>query len=256
MITTCRACDSPNVVAVPGIMAPFVAERMLDGNNRTDACECQACGLLWASVQPTDEQLARYYADYWRGDYITQREQHEPGLQERHPYLLAPREGRAVVEAFLGWPAPGSVLDIGGGDGNETPYVGEALVHVLDVAPRQAIANVTHVSEITRAYDLVVLAHVLEHVPDPRGLLNLAVKSCVPNGRIYIELPDEAAAYGKRPRLAEVMRVRGAWHEHINYFDPCSLTVLATVCGITVQRLEQSEWAGGPLFRMVGQVAS
>jgi SAM-dependent methyltransferase len=248
----CRTCGSKNVQTERGKMAPFVAKRMLDGNNQTDVCECQACGLLWATVQPTDEQLARYYADYWGGDYITQREQHEPGLRQRHPYLLAPRKGRAVVEAFLGWPAPASVLDVGGGDGNETPYVGKALVHVLDVAPRQATEGVTHVREITDTYDLVVLAHVLEHVPDPRGLLNLAVKSCVPNGRIYIELPDEATDYGTRPRLPEVMRLRGAWHEHINYFDTCSLTVLATLCGITVQRLEQSEWAGGPLLRMVG----
>jgi hypothetical protein len=251
----CRTCGSKNVQTERGKMAPFVAERMLDGNDQTDVCECQACGLLWANVQPTDEQLARHYADYWRGDYFTQREQHEPGLRQRHPYLMAPRDARPVVEAFLGSPTPDSVLDIGGGDGNATPYVGKALVHVLDVAPRQAIAGVTHVSEITRTYDLVVLAHVLEHVPDPRGLLNLAVKSCTPNGRIYIELPDEAAGYGKRPRLPEVMQVRGAWHEHINYFDTCSLTMLATLCGITVQRLDQSAWTGGPLLRMVGQVA-
>jgi hypothetical protein len=249
----CRGCSSPSTAQLKTKIAPFVSERMLNGLRESNVIECLSCGLLWVDVEPTNEDLNRYYKNYWQEEYISHREKHEPNLRDRHAHLLQPRNMRESVEKFIGRP-PKKVLDIGGGSGEETPYVGKATVHVFDVAPRVAVHGVKHVDCVEQTYDLVVMAHVLEHVPHPKQLLNFAVTTCDPSGYMYIEVPDEASTYGTRPRLAKVAEQRKEWHEHLTYYDPCSLTMLVRSCGVEVVKLEQFSWKGGPIIRMVGRV--
>jgi SAM-dependent methyltransferase len=249
----CRGCCSLNINSSKTDIAPFIVERMLGKKNNPNSIECLSCGLLWVDIEPTEKQLSRYYENYWQEEYIGHREKHEPGLRERHAHLLQPRGMRKNVEDFINGPIPNTVLDIGGGDGTETPYVGRSTVHILDVAPRRSIENIEHVDSIKQKYNLVVLAHTLEHVPDPRNILNFALSACKDDGYIYIEVPDEASLYGTRPRLDNLNKKRKQWHEHLNYYDPCSLTVLVSSCGIDIIKLEQFSWTGGPIIRMLGR---
>ena len=94
----------------------------------------------------------------------------------------------------------------------------------------------------------MVLAHVLEHVPDPIELLENAMKAA--NSYIYVEVPAEAVGYGDRPRLRRVSQMRRAWHEHIQYFDENSTRALLETSGLTcldVSTVENS--VGGPVIR-------
>lgn len=253
-LIVCRACGGTNTVQAPSRMAPFVAHRMLDDSDLTESVECLDCGLLFAGVEPTLEQLGRYYTDYWLEGYISEREGFEPGLRIRHEKLLSPRNSAPQVEEFIRsiWARePESVLDLGGGGGAETPYRGRSLVHVYDVGNAPMAEGAERVARPTARYELVVLAHVLEHVPDPRVLLEAAYDHVLGSGLIYLEVPREAVLYGSRPRLRELTHLRQAWHEHINFFDESSLEALVTSTGGLPVGVEIDEMiGGGQLVRM------
>jgi len=103
-----------------------------------------------------------------------------------------------VINA-LGKP-PANVLDIGGNDGRNTPFTNVATIwDVYDPRP-------------TGTFDLVVMAHVLEHVPYPQHLVATARSFLSDNGIIFAELPIDPPVDG--------------WHEHINQFNETSLRAL------------------------------
>jgi len=246
----CRACSSTSINTLPTSIAPFVAERLLDGLTTAEMHECKICGLLWVSVTPTDEQLGRYYNNYWQDEYITHREKHEPGLKERHPYLLKPRGLVHDTETFINY-QPTRVLDIGGGSGIETPFRCAASVDIIDVAHRSPAPGIRYVTQPGGEYDLVVLAHILEHVPNPQTILSYARDASMKC--VYIEVPDEASTYGSKPRLQNVATARIAWHEHLNYYDATSIIALITECSMRTIKLERFEWSGGPILRVLAE---
>ena len=192
----CRSCRTSISSTYEAKIAPFVADRMLDGQQTAMAAECSACGLLFIDVVPTEAQLARYYANYWQEEYIAHRDVHEPGVRERHAHLLSDRGTVNLVESFIApvTGLPSRVLDLGGGNGAETPFRTQADVHILDVGNATLRPGCSRVDKPQGLYDLVVLAHVLEHVPNPRDLLERAYGAC--SGYVYLEVPREAGQYG------------------------------------------------------------
>ncbi|SCW66962.1 Methyltransferase domain-containing protein [Sphingobium faniae] len=75
-------------------------------------------------------------------------------------------------------------------------------------------------AEHEAAFDIVTLWHVLEHVPDPVGLLRLAMKIVKPSGVLCIEVPnldDDTIS------LSDGFRNRWFMQEHISYFSPETL---------------------------------
>ena len=236
------------------LIAPFVADRLLDGTNTALACECLHCGLLWLNINPSHEQLERYYQDYWEEPYIQHREQYEPGLRERHAHLLIPRGYNSNTESFIRPHLNGHrILDYGGGTGIEAPFRNEFPIDVFDLATKPAAEGCTAITTPQPIYDLVVIAHVLEHATHPRDLLHHAAAQCNPTGHIYIEVPNEALLYGNRPRLSTVTQVRHFWHEHLQYFDATSLTALITNTDLMLIDLQEDTWAGGGLIRVIAK---
>lgn len=248
----CRACGFDDIQTVMGKIAPFVAERMLDGQTQALVCECMMCGLLWIDVEPTDEQMEKHYRGYFDEDYIAQREKYEPGFRQK--WLSAGnRNEDKYIEQFLTLHTgvPKTILDLGGGRGEETPFRGQSPIDILDVAMTDLLPGCNRVEKIEKKYDLVVLCHILEHVPDPHKLLNDALDSCNDDGFVYIEVPNEAEQYGIYPRLDRVMKERGAWHEHINYFDAISLEALVSGCEARMYDLEIRTWDNGQFIQSI-----
>lgn len=248
--TECRVCGSVRTDSRKARVAPFVAERMLMGNNVSTANECLSCGLLWCGANPSSEDLSKHYEDYWGRSYLAHRMKFEPNVIIKHWHLLYPRGTSGNVEEFVGF-VPNSVLDIGGGRGHETPFKRLAeTVHILDVAHGDPADGTSYVDDARdEGYDLVVLAHVLEHVPNPVAMLRDAARAC--NHLIYIEVPNEASQYGPRPRLDRVMAVRGEWHEHLNYYDPCSISRLVSRCDLDLLELRDATGDIGPHLQVL-----
>lgn len=108
---------------------------------------------------------------------------------------------------------PATVLDLGGGSGVETPFRGQVLVDIFHVNPVAAVEACTRIGRVVESFSLVVLAHILERVPDPIDLLTVAAEASI--GFVFVVVPAEAEGYGTRPRLKTVPLLHRVWHEHI-----------------------------------------
>lgn len=79
--------------------------------------------------------------------------------------------------------------------------------------------------------DMVSCRHVLEHVPNPRQLLDPVIQASQPNTLIFFELPN----------TLYTLQDMGIWdliYEHCAYYTPHSLAYAFTQQGLQVQALE------------------
>lgn len=94
---------------------------------------------------------------------------------------------------------------------------------------------------IGRTFDLVLLAHVLEHVSYPRDLMKEVISLMSSSSLLYIELPEEVSLtmlqlFKKnvksalfRPQQTQQIPIM---HEHINQFTTRSLRNLLAEMGL------------------------
>lgn len=103
----------------------------------------------------------------------------------------------------------------------------------------------------TSSADAVVLTNVLEHVPDPLGILRTIRGLLRPGGAVAVRVPNDfnplqeaaTAALGHRPWWI-------AAPDHVNYFDHASLRRIIELAGYRVV----DQWADFPmeLFLLMG----
>ncbi|MBL4700865.1 MAG: class I SAM-dependent methyltransferase [Phycisphaeraceae bacterium] len=142
-----------------------------------------------------------------------------------------------------------SLLDIGSGLG-VFPHAMAKIgwdVLALDPDPRSKghLEKVAKVNAVTGdfltidssklgTYDLVTLNKVLEHVPNPFAMLERVKEILNPNGILYVELPDIAAACDPLGKKREEFFV-----DHIHVFSPSSAIRLGERAGFTLIKIER-----------------
>ena len=143
-------------------------------------------------------------------------------------------------------PAPASVVEIGCGEGAllaelarawpETRFDGfELSAPAIEIARSRGIPRAgrlaafdgAHVPAEDGAYELAVLSHVLEHVPDPLPLLREAARVA---GRVLVEVPLEDNVSGRRPaNRAESERIG-----HLHQFNRGMVHGLVAAAGLEI----------------------
>jgi SAM-dependent methyltransferase len=163
--------------------------------------------------------------------------------------VLGARSKAAHVAALCdraGW-RPGTVVELGCGDGALLEALAARGVGTVfdgfELSPEAAamargrgvpgarrveVFDGAHVPADDGAYDLAVLSHVLEHVPEPGPLLAEAAR--VAHG-VVVEVPLEANRSAARPRKrAEAARIG-----HLHAFDRAAIRALCAGAGLTVE---------------------
>lgn len=110
-----------------------------------------------------------------------------------HPEALA-----FVARTAQRFMAPTSVLDCGGRDINGSPrllFPGSTyLVIDLEDGPGVDVVGDARQWRPTSPVDLVLSVEVLEHAPDPEGLLRAAWECLVPGGRLIVTCATDPRA--------------------------------------------------------------
>jgi hypothetical protein len=130
------------------------------------------------------------------------------------------------------------VLDVGGLDGKLLTLFGKSERFVLDpVAFCSSDSGIKVLKSDVEAadhkpYDLVILAHLLEHIPFPVEFLTRQVDVLADDGLIYLEVPLE---YPRTLLKKRADRLGG----HVNKFTASSLAALVRAVGLIPVHVER-----------------
>lgn len=252
----CVCCGSRDLTTSPAVLMPFVAKRALghdpveiteswglrdlrQGTAYTlcNSLQCGECGTLFLDYRFTDEQMAALYSGYRDAAYTLQRDRYEAGYAKtmaqdyahRHAYI-------AAVEAWLAprLPACPRVLDWGGGDGANTPFLGKGTIHVHDISGVPVVTGAERFQpELPgqRDYDLVTCCQVLEHAPWPLELIGDIAHRLSEHTLLYVEVPHEHLMR-EHPASLKLAGLKRHWHEHVNFFTEAGLRRLLERAGL------------------------
>ena len=240
-------------------MAPFVADRIfgwkplviepsfgfrdIKGGHAYPLCNslyCPECSMLFLDMRFDGEEMRRLYKDYRGEEYTALRSSYEKGYSNINNQLEGKRSDYLEkVESLLnGYFQEGiKVLDFGGDDGTNTPFIETAeVVHILDISgkvthPKAKNVTIDEIKQHRYEYTLITCMQVLEHVSDPHAIVQQLVELSGSETFIYIEIPLESLMINPVGRFYTQKRL---WHEHINFFSSKALKRLAELNGLNI----------------------
>lgn len=258
----CVCCGSDHLGKSAAVLMPFVAYRAFGwmpveidqswglkdlksgwAYSLCNSLQCQVCGFLFLDIRFDKDELIRLYNNYRSDSYAEQRETFEPGYLKRHAVLNSGYIYLPIVEAFLKplVAKPLRILDWGGDTGINTPFRKEAeLLHVYDLSDRPLVDGVQRIKEfeivLSNRYDLIVMSHVIEHVPYPAKTLRQVAKAMSSDTLLYVEVPYEPIIADNDKSRQHYLRKKH-WHEHINFFTVDALTALVERSGMRIRKM-------------------
>jgi 2-polyprenyl-3-methyl-5-hydroxy-6-metoxy-1,4-benzoquinol methylase len=215
-------------------------------------CVNASCAILWLNPAPHPDDLQLLYSGYYtHGDGSG-----SPVLRAARAIykgisscLLAPlgilaEQSRARI-MFIARTVPGTLLDVGCGDGRFLSLMASRGWRVagVDFDP-QAVAHAREVRRLDvqvgtaatplgsgRRFDLVTASHVIEHVPEPADFLRQCRQLINPGGQIVLRTPN-AESFGH-------LRYGSAWRgleppRHLQLFTLAALAACARQAGLRV----------------------
>lgn len=207
-------------------------------------------GFLEVINRPTPEALSAYYADtyYQAGQGSFRRSYSDEELS-----VIRLRVQQRAVRALelLGHDRPGRLLDVGCGEGFvlaefaqrgwdvagidfSTAGVGAANPEMADRVTQGDVFGLLSAAIVSgKAYDLIWLGNVLEHVLDPVALLGALHRLVEPGGILVATVPNDGSAY--QETLLETGAIdRRFWialPDHLSYFTADTLRSTAEATG-------------------------
>jgi hypothetical protein len=294
----CPCCGSTDRLRYPAIVAPFIAAYVLASPTRvTYLAECRSCTFRFFEERYDDDEVRRLYEGYRGEKYLQERHAFEfwytrkindtigrdsNEIRTRQERILNVLRGRAPLPLE-------SVLDYGGDRGQFIPDGIAERRFVFDISGAKPEPNVVSIASTAavqgKSFELVMLAHVLEHLSSPAPLVREVRSYMQKGGYLYVEVPYErynlhvpASADGRMssyerylrwliqsPRgtraadfVSTALRVKTnrvvpfgfvKLHEHINFFNEASLRILLEGAGLSLVACELSPDAGPSGFR-------
>ncbi len=217
--------------------------------------ECVACGAV---QKPNDAawqaDCERIYAEYDNYSLSGGVEQSVRGGDRGQDY--APRSNlvlSAYARAF-GLPETGWMLDYGCGKGPSTKAADQMLSgwridgFDLDRRAEKKLKGIAQFGQlftgdpagIPHRYDLIVLMHALEHIPNGSDVLRSLGELLKPNGHIVLQVPN---------RLQNPYDLLVA--DHTLHFDRSSLYYIGEKSGLTPMALSEN-WVAKELSMVLG----
>ncbi len=225
----CLICDKKTI------------HKKYSNKNGHDIYKCKECGILKIHPLPKDNK------DIYNKDYFS-------GASHGFGYVDYDKDKEAMKNVFVGYmnriegilnkKNNKSLLDIGAATGYFMKIAKDFDYEVYGIevsfdASRKGIEKGLNIFNGTiedfdnknKKFDIITMLDVIEHVDDPRILINKSKKMLTKNGLVVINTPDSGSLYA---------RILGKkWHlivppEHIHYFNRDTISKLLDKEGLEV----------------------
>jgi SAM-dependent methyltransferase len=202
---------------------------------------CRACDTVYAGTALALRDLTSYYANLSKYDTLSSvneissldRERAEMGAAFVAPIIKSLRNALDVgcsAGVFLNYLRNAGIKQVHGIDpAAEARDVARAL---FDINVTQAGAETY---ESYGEFDLICLMAVLEHLLEPRRLLEAVARKLKPGARVLVEVPD-AGAFDYVGANEQFEPFGEFTNEHINFFSIGDIRRLAHAVGLEVER--------------------
>lgn len=237
-------------------------------NGISRVVRCESCGLRRLNPRPDQSIIGRYYGDDYnafagrrRGvvkqaiwDFLRDVSSQAPGRGRRwrfaRPLVRPLAEWAFDINVSLHERGQLRVLEVGCGYGDLLMYLQSRSCEVLGVdrdARTRSAGTVRgipiHIGELRTlqlpdaVFDVAILCHSLEHLPDPARELRELARLVRPGGHLHVAVPNGDAVG---------LRLQGAGWPHLShpvhfwFFDTRTLTVLLERCGFVPVRAPYS----------------
>jgi SAM-dependent methyltransferase len=199
----CPICGTESGPIAHGVIAPFISNLSgLPLEGRTTLRSCATCDLTFFDSRYGDQELAQLYENYRDASYSSIRRHWEPWYSAKvnDAYVSGSRhvdERRLfmmdVLDAAGMRPQLGCVVDFGGDEGQFFPDAATERRIVCDLSRHELPSGVERIGALSELGstkpDLVIIAHVLEHLPDPLASLLEIRRAIADDGVLYVEVP-------------------------------------------------------------------
>jgi SAM-dependent methyltransferase len=180
----------------------------------SNICECEPCGYVFDNPRPTESELISFYSQPTKYDSWLAEERSRDALWNRR------------LQQLLQVRKPGSLLDVGAGIGQ---FLTVARPHFSRVCGTEVsesaieIAREKYGLELMRGeiqdvefgaerFDNITLFHVLEHVPNPRLVIQRCAQLLQNGGVLVVAVPNDVESL--RVRTKRVLKAAGVRVSH------------------------------------------
>lgn len=252
--------------------------------------QCPKCLLVWLNPQPTPDDIGMLYAQYFTHTTPNSASKNSSALRKLiKASILQSSFGYSVDGSnrmlgsllslvgplkeivgggvrWLGNDDKGRLLDVGCGNGgflNQMRSLGWEVAGVEPDGEAVSVACERYELDVFRGslevasfpdghFDAITINHVIEHVPDPIGLLKECHRVLKPEGKLVVVTPNVNSLgfrqFGEYWRGLEVPR-------HFHLFSPQTLRACAEAAQVNVYELTTtarsaySMWSESSLFK-------
>lgn len=211
------------------------ATRLYSGALSPDLLICKQCRHIFFGEHPSEAELTAYYENQYT-DTHNQSSLQEAGREHyrshaNHLAQLLGQEIGSITYLDFGCSYPVFLQEAKG--------LGAKRVIGVDPALQVATPGIEIVSPSAMetiedgCVDAIRFSHVLEHMIDPVETLKGAVKKVRPGGLVCITQPNiPILKFGPSERIPN----DAVYPEHLHFFSPISLVLMAEKCGLRVHQ--------------------
>ena len=242
-------CDTCGVTGAPEYIR--MTDHLYGVPGTFTIAKCQSCGLLFTNPRPNLNFIDSLYSNYYNGSValVGPQDQSIPERMKRNTFLR--KTYHQVFGNYIGEvlsKTRGRVLDLGCGLGGVLEDLTKLGCEVFGIEPNPDAAKMCKEKGLNvecdliedmiypeNFFDVVLLFHVIEHLPSPKNTLQKIFQILKPSGSLFIACPNADSYLSKF--FGEYW---AGWHPpfHFYHFTPQTMSKLIGLTDFEIVKLK------------------